>query len=190
MISPYYQFFFLFSSHKILLEIATKALETVNRPQKEATNPSSQMNNRKKVHTGKEQNTPTPALTKTASFEYSSKAPQNQPQNQPQHPNSLAPKPMVSQAPQMGTVQRPGAPRTQAHQANFLKENRSESLGTFQKTRETSNPASTWRKETVNVNVEEAMRNKMKYLPHVLLKEVKYGNHFVPVLPSFLIRDN
>lgn len=90
----------------------------------------------------------------------------------------------------MTAPHRPEAPRIHASEANSTKENKTESLGTLSKHRELQNFASTWKKETVNINIEEAMRNKIKYLPNVQIKEGKYGNHLVPVLPSFLIRDN
>lgn len=44
--------------------------------------------------------------------------------------------------------------------------------------------------ESQLINLESFQRNKLKYLPHVQIKDSRYGNSLVPVLPSFLIRDN
>lgn len=44
--------------------------------------------------------------------------------------------------------------------------------------------------DTVSINVDNFLRNSLRYLPHVQMKDAKFGNFFVPVLPSFLLQDN
>jgi len=45
-------------------------------------------------------------------------------------------------------------------------------------------------RESSFINIENFKRNKLKYVPHIQIKDSRFGNSLVPVLPSFLIRDN
>jgi len=40
------------------------------------------------------------------------------------------------------------------------------------------------------LNFDTFKRNKLRYLPHLQLKEIQYGNNLIPVLPSFLMGGN
>jgi len=45
-------------------------------------------------------------------------------------------------------------------------------------------------REGLMLNFETFKRNKLRYLPNLQLKEIPFGNHIVPVLPSFLMGSN
>jgi len=45
-------------------------------------------------------------------------------------------------------------------------------------------------REGLMLNFESFKRNKLRYLPNLQLKEIPFGNHIVPVLPSFLMGGN
>jgi len=54
------------------------------------------------------------------------------------------------------------------------------------KAKEVRNYSSQMEREFAFINIETYAKNRLKYLPHVQIKDSRFGNSLVPALPSFL----
>ena len=78
------------------------------------------------------------------------------------------------------------------HRRNFNRENNKlEGSDLRQKVNELYSFPSQNRESGTSIgpNIDEFIKNKLKYLPNIQLKVAKFGNHIIPVLPSFLVDD-